>query len=141
MRQILLSSPLHPASQSLVAALVLVALVVMAGYWLSNGGHRGGLIDIDRAAPLSITFQVDINTADWPELAQLPDIGETLARRIVQSRQQEGPFRRHADLDRVRGIGPKLLARIEPYLLPIETGGNSRRDGAATGLRAATNNE
>lgn len=49
----------------------------------------------------------------------LPGLGETLAKRIVASRESEGPFRDHDDLRRVRGIGPRTLERIRPYLLPI----------------------
>ena len=59
----------------------------------------------------------------WPELSQLPGIGETLARRIVESRVDDGPFVDHSDLTRVRGIGPRTLARIAPYLLPMPEGG------------------
>ena len=67
----------------------------------------------------TITFQVDVNAADWPELAQLPGLGETLARRIVASRQTSGPFRSYADLDRVKGIGPRTIERIRPFLAPL----------------------
>jgi len=69
--------------------------------------------------PKTARFLVDVNAAEWPELAQLPEVGETLARRIVDSRQQEGPFLDHDDLRRVRGIGPKTLETIRPYLLPM----------------------
>ena len=62
---------------------------------------------------------MDLNEADWPELAQLPDIGETLARRIVESRNRDGPFLDHEDLQRVRGIGPRTLDRVRPYLRPM----------------------
>jgi competence protein ComEA len=64
-------------------------------------------------------FSVDVNSADWPELVQLPGVGETLARRIVESREQDGPFTDPSDLRRVRGIGPKTLQRIQPYLAPM----------------------
>lgn len=96
--------------------MVLLSLVAMAGYWVLHGGGRGGLIEIDEAPPLSARFEVDINSADWPELAQLPDVGETLARRIVESRAVDGPFADLGDLRRVRGIGPKTLERIRPHL-------------------------
>ena len=62
---------------------------------------------------------MDINSADWPELLQLPGIGETLAHRIVESRQSRGPFADNDDLRRVRGIGPKTLEQIRPYLRPM----------------------
>ena len=56
--------------------------------------------------------RVNVNTAGVEELQSLPRIGPALARRIVEYRQKAGPFRRVEDLLAVRGIGPKLLARI-----------------------------
>jgi competence protein ComEA len=110
---------LRSTDQVGVAALVLVALVSLAGYWMARGGHRGELIDIDRAEPQQIEFLVDINEADWPELTQLPGVGETMARRIVANRKEMGPFVDHEDLRRVRGIGQRTLDRLKPYLLPM----------------------
>jgi competence protein ComEA len=66
--------------------------------------------------------RLDPNTAPWPELARLPGVGESLARRIVAYREEElkhrpGPiFRRLEDLEPVKGIGPTLLERIGPGL-------------------------
>ena len=65
---------------------------------------------------------VDINQADWPELAQLPGVGKTLAQRIIRARTDQGPFRNRQQLLDVPGIGPSTLARIEPYLSPFPTG-------------------
>jgi competence protein ComEA len=110
---------LRRMDQAAVAALVMLALVGMGGYWLVHGGHRGELIEIDRAEPLTARYLVDINAAGWPELAELPDIGETLARRIVESRSEGGPFGDHDDLLRVQGIGPRTLEKLRPYLLPM----------------------
>jgi len=113
---------LRRADQLTVATLVAIGLLAMIGYWFVQGGHRGRLIDIDRAEPLEAEFLVDINEADWPELAQLPNIGETLARRIVALRETDGPFIDHEDLRRVQGIGPRTLDGIRPYLLPMPDG-------------------
>lgn len=99
---------------------MVLSLAVILASWCCRGGHRGELIEIDRAAPLPLEFRVDLNHADWPELAQLPGIGETLARRIVDSREQEGPYLQAADLQRVRGIGPRTLQRLLPYLAPLD---------------------
>jgi len=75
---------------------------------------------VDRAEPQSVRYVVDINAAAWPEIAQLPGIGETLARRIVESRENRGPFLDHEDLQRrVQGIGPRRLDTIRPYLKPL----------------------
>ena len=110
---------LRRADQATVAVLVLLGLASMGGWWIVHGGCRGRLVEIDRAGPRTAEFQVDLNEADWPELVVLPGIGETLARRIVDSRRQEGPFVDHEDLKRVRGIGPKTLDRVRPYLRPM----------------------
>jgi len=107
------------ADQAAVGVLVLGSLAAMGAWWVAHGGLAGRLIEVDRAADRTARFQVDLNRADWPELAQLPGIGETLARRIVQSRLEEGPFLDHADLERVRGIGPKTLDELRPHLLPM----------------------
>jgi len=105
--------------QGSLLALVSSLLVLMACYWFYHGGHRGDLIEIDRASPLQARFQVDINRADWPEMIQLPGIGETLARRVIVERSENGPFRAVDDLTRVNGIGPRTLERMRPYLSPI----------------------
>jgi len=120
-RQRFRSAPwlLRRADQAAVGTLTLIALVAVAGYWTVQGGGRGGMIEIDRAEPRHAAFEVDLNAATWPELAQLPDVGEVLAKRIVESRETEGPFLDHDGLRRVRGIGPKTLNRIRPYLRPM----------------------
>lgn len=110
---------LRAADQAAVALLVMLAIVAMGVYWVVQGGLRGELIEIDRAGPLVARFQVNVNEADWPELAQLPEVGEVLARRIVDSRLHVGNFADHDDLMRVNGIGPLTLERMKPYLFPM----------------------
>ncbi|RMG02808.1 MAG: helix-hairpin-helix domain-containing protein [Planctomycetota bacterium] len=85
--------------------------------WANLGDRK--TIEFETAPPLSYEFQVDVNEADWPELAQLPGVGETLAKRIVESRDREGRYQHLEDLTRVKGIGPRTLERIRPYLRPL----------------------
>ncbi len=110
---------LRRADQAIVALLVSSAFVGMAVYWFVQGGPRGELIEIDRAEPLSARYLVDINKAEWFELAELPEVGETLARRIIELRTTRGPFKDNNDLRRVRGIGPRTLEKMMPYLSPL----------------------
>src|SRR5438034_1388848 len=77
------------------------------------------LTGIDRAEPIAIDFKIDVNRADWPELALMPNIGEQLAKRIVTDRTERGQFHDLAELRRVRGIGPKTLESMKPFLLPL----------------------
>jgi len=124
---------LRRVDQAAVASLVFMALAGMGVYWFVHGGHRGELIQIDRAEPLTARYLVDINAAEWPELAELPQIGEILARRIVESRAEVGPYGDHDDLLRVRGIGPRTLERLRPYLLPMP----GQEDVADNGVSSA----
>ena len=110
---------LRRPDQFVAGVLLTIALVAIAIHWTYQAGLRRGLIEIDRAPPRSVQFQVDVNRADWPELALMPRIGEQLAKRIVQDRQVNGPFRDLNDLRRVRGIGPKTLEEMRPYLSPM----------------------
>jgi len=114
-----LNNLLRPREQRTVGVLAVGALALLAAVWWRHGGHRGQVIDIDRAPPLVANFQVDVNKADWPELIQLPGVGRTLAQRLIDQREQNGSFRDVDDLMRVGGIGPRTLERIRPYLLPI----------------------
>lgn len=66
--------------------------------------------------PEAARGRIDLNRASENELDQLPGIGPVLARRIVEHRAKNGPFRSLAELRAVRGIGPKLLIRIAPRL-------------------------
>jgi competence protein ComEA len=110
---------LRRLDQAAVAGLCLFALVAIAIYWIAQGGLSGRLIEIDRVEKLTANFQVDLNTAELPELITLPDIGPAIAQRILDYRKQYGPFTEVAELRRVKGIGPKTFERLKPYLLPI----------------------
>ena len=57
--------------------------------------------------------RIDINRATARELDALPGVGPVLAARILEHRARYGAFREPSDLRAVRGIGPKLFARIE----------------------------
>lgn len=67
------------------------------------------------ARPLAPGERIDLDRADASELARLPRIGPALAARIVADRNERGPFRTLEGLDRVTGVGPKLLEAIRPH--------------------------
>lgn len=60
--------------------------------------------------------KLNINTATFEELLDLPGIGKVLAQRIIEYRTEKGKFLALDELMEVRGIGEKLLERIKPYL-------------------------
>ena len=110
---------IRPKDQASIAALVAAGLVFSWASWWRHDGHRDGMVRIDRAEPLEALYQVDVNHAPWPEFVVLPNIGETLARRIVADREANGAFATVEELQRVSGIGPRTLDLMRPYLLPI----------------------
>ncbi len=60
--------------------------------------------------------KVNINTATADQLEALPGIGPVLAQRIVDYREQHGPFRSIRDLLNVSGIGDSHMADLEPLV-------------------------
>jgi competence protein ComEA len=60
--------------------------------------------------------KIDINRAEYWLLDALPGIGTTLARRIVDYRQNNGPFRNTADILNVAGISTKTYEQIKPLI-------------------------
>ena len=101
------------SSAAVTAPLLLVWSIAL--FAMAQGESPGG-----RAVSLQST--VDPNSAPWWELTVLPEIGETTAKEIVRFRDRAcangsaQAFRHAADLDQVRGIGPKTLARLGPHL-------------------------
>lgn len=68
---------------------------------------------VEPVGPLAPPGPLDLNRASQGELESLPGIGPTLAARILADREANGPFRSVQDLDRVVGVGPGLLRRLE----------------------------
>lgn len=60
--------------------------------------------------------QVDLNTSTAKELQQLPGIGKGLAKRIIDYRTANGPFKTVEDVIKVKGIGKKMFARMQDRL-------------------------
>lgn len=57
--------------------------------------------------------KIHINTADEKKLDELPGVGPIMAKRIVEYRNEHGPFESVDDLAKVRGIGAEKLAKIK----------------------------
>ena len=56
---------------------------------------------------------LDLNSATEAELMELPGIGEELARRIVEYRENNGPFSAVEDIMQVSGIGESKFAGLK----------------------------
>ena len=59
---------------------------------------------------------LNINTATVEELESLPYIGRKTAEKIIQYREDNGPFRRVEHLMQIRGISEKRFLEIQKFL-------------------------
>jgi len=66
--------------------------------------------------PVAARAFIDPSSAPVEELMLLPGIGERRAMMIDRHRQEHGAFEAPQDLLDVRGIGPRTLRLMEPWL-------------------------
>ncbi len=59
---------------------------------------------------------LDINSASLAEIESLPRVGPVLGQRIIDWREEHGPFAQAGDIDAVPGIGPAMLEGILPLI-------------------------
>ena len=102
--------------QFFVGAFVAVFLMLSGYHWATLGGWGMQPIELDRLPERQYDFRIDINSASWVEWTQIEGIGEVTAQKIIDDRQANGPFRSVKDLLRVKGIGPKKLEMMRPFL-------------------------
>lgn len=67
-------------------------------------------------APVEAGGMVSLNSATQSQLETLPGIGPKTAQAILEYRKQNGPFANVDDIINVKGIGPKKLEKMRPFL-------------------------
>ena len=89
----------------------LLVLTLALGFFLGSvyDRRRGSEVRVvtssETEAVLPARPHVNINTAEEAQLETLPGIGPALARRIVEYREEKGPFLFLYELMNVEGIG------------------------------------
>ena len=100
---------------------VLVVIVLFGGAYYSSRASEAApkvvyTTSLDEAvAEAQAPLLVDVNTAEAADLEELPEVGPSTARGIVEYRESNGSFRSLDELEEVPGIGPKTLAKIKPF--------------------------
>ena len=97
----------------LAAGCLLLVVLLIFRAWQLNYVDRSDIIVRDVPG---VGYRIDVNTASWPELTQFEGVGPSLAQRITQDRDANGPFDSIDDLQRVPGIGPKTVEKNRQWI-------------------------
>ena len=81
---------------------------------VDQGMLRQGLDDVVEHCVNAVG--VEVNTASAPLLARVSGLGPKLAENIVSYRNENGPFRRRADLKKVPRLGPRAFEQGAGFL-------------------------
>jgi comEA protein len=65
---------------------------------------------------LPAAHSVDLNSATADELQQVPGIGPSTAKAIVNFREKSGPFQKVEELLAIKGISKARFEKMRPYL-------------------------
>lgn len=68
-----------------------------------------------------VSRRIDLNQASLSDLEALPGIGPKLAQRVIEYRNERGPFGKVEDLREVKGIGRRKFDRLRPHVLVTNT--------------------
>jgi ethanolamine utilization protein EutM len=75
--------------------------------------------------------RVNLNTATSAQLDALPGVGPALAERMVEFREQQGPFGSVEELKKVQGAKKALVASLKAYLFVDKKGTGKKNDREA----------
>ena len=79
----------------------------------AGGASENATIELRVLTEVDGPQRIDINRADAWLLAALPGIGQTLAGRIVDYRQKNGPFHSTSELMKIAGIGDDTFDKVK----------------------------
>lgn len=74
-------------------------------------GAPGG--EVPASVALALGGKLDLNRVREEELALVPGVGRSLARALVQARDERHGFGSWADVDDVKGVGPARLQALQ----------------------------
>ncbi|HLN32306.1 MAG TPA: helix-hairpin-helix domain-containing protein [Gemmataceae bacterium] len=118
-----------PRSAQLATAFLLgLATALLAVHGFGYLRWRTRPTQVDPAGALA--YRIDLNQAGRAELLQIPGIGNGLAERIVEYRQEHGIFRNVNELTGVKGIGPTTIETVRPWVRVEAIGADQGQDEA-----------
>lgn len=99
---------------AIIYVFVLVVSILVLGAvlcWRCNHtGYQMDSVDSNREF-----VKMDLNTASADQLQYIPGVGPTLSNRIIQYREENGPFTKVEEILNVSGVSTRLLAEFLNY--------------------------
>lgn len=133
-----------------LAAVFLAALALLYNQAASAAAGTDYTISTQRRAEEPVTPErpqlpeprgpIDLNTAGPEELQALSGVGPVLAQRIIDYREEHGPFQSVEELLEVKGIGPATLEKFREDVTvsppPEEPGADTTQDDSEEDMAA-----
>lgn len=75
------------------------------------------VMEMSAFSKMTLGLPIYLNKEDEVGLTALPGIGKSLARAIIEERQNRGGFKNLNELKEIKGIGEKLIEKMKPHLV------------------------
>lgn len=95
-------------------------LVVLTALFIHAPSIQAAPLNTDTPSTMvssGIAQKIDLNTASIAELQTLPGVGISKAKAIITYRQDVGPFLEVAQITEVKGIGERMLSKLQGYVV------------------------
>lgn len=102
--------------RKLVSGLIII-ISVFALSMTSTFAETSSKTDAGKVATAQVASKININKATVEQLMEIKGIGESYAKRIVEYREKNGPFKNIEDITKVQGIGTKTFEKIKDLII------------------------